>query len=281
MNFGGIDSGNASFEKARFVVIPVPYDMTSTYVTGSRKGPAAILDASCNMELYDEELRKETFRAGIHTTDPLEADARGPEYMIEKVRLEVLRIVESGKVPVMLGGEHSISLGAVQAAREIYPSLSVLQLDAHADLRDTYEGSPFSHACVARRISEICPLVQVGVRSMSADEAVFMEKSDIITITPRDVSENGRWIKKVCDNLSNDVYVSVDLDAFDPSIMPATGTPEPGGVYWKDVVRLIREVADNCKIRGIDVVELCPIPGMVAPDFTAAKLAYRIMGYIE
>jgi len=162
MNYGGIDS-HSSFVDAKFVVVPVPYDLTSTYQSGSRRGPGAILDASANMELYDEELRKETYLAGIHTLLPLAVDARGPEAMVASVREQIAHVLAQDKIPVMLGGEHSISFGAVQAMREKYPTLSVLQLDAHADLRDSYQGSPYSHAAVARRIAEICPLVQVGI----------------------------------------------------------------------------------------------------------------------
>ncbi len=181
MNYGGLDAAHSSFGTATFVVLPVPYDLTSTYQSGSRRGPAAILEASANMELYDEELRTETYRAGIHTLDPLEADARGPEMMVAAVREAISQVLSHDKVPVLLGGEHSISCGAVQAMREKYPQLSVLQLDAHADLRDKYQGSPYSHAAVARRIAEISPLVQAGMRSLSVEEAAFLAESKVRT----------------------------------------------------------------------------------------------------
>jgi agmatinase len=281
MNFGGLNPEYSSFERATFVVVPVPYDLTSTYQAGARKGPSAILDASCQMELYDEELRRETFRTGIHTVFPLEVKAGGPQEMIAAVRSEVTEILSSGKIPVILGGEHSISLGPVQAMKEAYPSLSVLHLDAHADMRNTYQGTPFSHACVSRRISEICHVVQVGIRSMSAEEAAFIEENTLPVYYPDFLYENPQWEKTICECLSEDVYITIDLDVFDPSIMPAVGTPEPGGLYWKDLTRLIKAVSNNCKIRGFDIVELTPIPGIVAPDFTAAKLAYRVMGYID
>lgn len=281
MNFGGIDAGNPHLEDAKFVVIPVPYDLTSTYQSGSRRGPAAILDASGNMELYDEELHAETYLAGIHTMDPLDVDARGPELMAEAVRGEVAKVLSFGKVPVVLGGEHSVTIGAVQAMKERYPSLSVLQLDAHADLRDAYQNSSFSHASVGRRIFEMCPLVQIGVRSMSVEEARFIEENGVKILSPDFLSDDPDPVKKVCDNLSEEIYITVDLDVLDPSVMPATGTPEPGGILWNDLIHLIRGVSEKCTIRGFDIVELCPIPGMVAPDFTAAKLAYRIMGYIN
>jgi agmatinase len=281
MNFGGIDTENSAFENSDFVVIPVPYDLTSTYQAGSRNGPLAILEASCNMELYDEELRKEAYLAGICTLPFLEADASGPEKMAEKVRKEVADVLSCGKTPVILGGEHGITIGAVQAVKEKYPSVSVLQLDAHADMRESYQGTPYSHACVGRRIFEMCPLVQFGIRSMSVEEAVFIEKRGIKTFYPDFTETDSDWIGKIFENLSDDVYITIDIDVLDPSVMPSTGTPEPGGIYWKDLLRLLKEVSKNRRIIGFDVVELCPIPGMIAPDFTAAKLIYKLIGYIS
>ena len=279
MNFGGIYP-ECSLRNAHFVVVPVPYDLTSTYQPGSRRGPVAIIEASTNMELYDEELKKDTYLAGIHTTLPVEVDARGPKYMVSAVRKKIDRVVHAGKIPVMLGGEHSISLGAVQAVAAKYPELTVLQFDAHADLRDSYQGTPYNHACVARQIVDCCSLVQVGIRSMSREEAEYLPKSRVKSYSADYVFENKNWAQMVCKNLRGDVYVSIDLDVFDPSIMPATGTPEPGGLYWRDVLSLLRLVAGKCNIRGFDVVELAPLPGMVAPDFMAAELIYRLMGYM-
>lgn len=279
MNFGGIYPAY-SLRDALFVVVPVGYDLTSTYQPGSRRGPAAIIEASTNMELYDDELKKETYLAGIHTTLPVTIDARGPKNMINTVRKNISRIVKLNKIPVMLGGEHSISLGAVQALKEKYPKLKVMQLDAHADLRESYQGSPYSHASVARRISEICPLIQVGIRSISKEEADFLPQSNVKSYSADFVLEKKDWVKTICKDLNGDVFVTIDLDVFDPSIMPSTGTPEPGGLYWQDVLKLLNLVSSSCKIRGFDVVELAPIPGIVAPDFMAAKLIYRLMGYI-
>jgi agmatinase len=279
MNFGGIYPAH-SLHEATFVVVPVPYDLTSTYQPGSRRGPIAIIEASTNMELYDEELKKETYLAGIHTTLPVDVDARGPKNMIAAVRKKISKIVALDKIPVMLGGEHSISLGAVQALKEKYSGLSVLQLDAHADLRDSYQGSPYSHASVARRISELCPLVQVGIRSMSKEEGDFLPTSNVTSYSADFVAERNDWCEKISKNIKGDVFVTIDLDVFDPSIMASTGTPEPGGLYWRDVLRLLKSVSRTCKIRGFDVVELAPISGDIAPDFMAAKLIYRLMGYI-
>ena len=279
MNFGGIYP-ECSLRDSLFVVVPVPYDLTSTYQPGSRRGPAAIIEASANMELYDEELKKETYLAGIHTTSALAIDARGPKNMINILRKKIVKIVASNKIPVILGGEHSISLGAVQAVKEKYPRLKILQLDAHADLRESYQGSPYSHACVARRIAEICPLIQVGIRSMSKEEAEYLSPSNVKSYSTDFVLENKNSCDLICKDLQGDIYVSIDLDVFDPSIMPSTGTPEPGGLYWNNVLRLLKLVSSSCKIRGFDAVELTPLPGIVAPDFMAAKLIYRFMGYI-
>ncbi len=280
MNYGGIDSTYTAYERAKFVVVPVPYDLTSTYQSGSRRGPGAILEASANMELYDEELAQETYLAGIHTLPPLDADARGPEEMMSSVRRTIAGIAADGKIPVMLGGEHSITLGAVQALQEAFPKLSVLQLDAHADLRDAYQGTPFSHAAVARRIAGICPLVQAGIRSMSAEEAEYLKTAPLKSYSADFILENRSWWETICGDLQGDVYLTVDLDVLDPAVMPATGTPEPGGIAWRDLIRLVREVSKRCRIRGFDCVELAPIPGMIAPDFLASKLVYRIMGYL-
>jgi agmatinase len=281
MNFGGIEDAFASYAKAVFVVVPVPYDLTSTYQPGSRKGPAAILDASANMELFDDELYKETYAVGIHTLPLLEVDARGPSEMIQTVRRAIARVVNDGKIPVMLGGEHSISFGAVAAVKEKYPGLNVLQLDAHADMRDSYQNSPYSHASVGRRISEICPLVQAGIRSFSVEEAEFMKTTSVRTYSSDFMLSNENWCEEICANLSGDLYITVDVDVFDPSLVPATGTPEPGGLSWRHVLGIVREAAKRCRVRGFDVVELAPIPGMIAPDFLTAKLVYRMIGYIS
>ena len=280
MNFGGIEEKYADWEAATFAVIPVPYDLTTTYQSGSRRGPAAILDASGNMELYDEELDRETYLAGICTFAPVEAEAAGPEPMVRKVEERVAEALQGGKIPVVLGGEHSISLGAVRALKKEYPNLSVLQLDAHADMRDSYQGSPYSHACIARRAREVCPVVQVGIRSLSAEEAVFLKANPVKTWSVEAIRSGSDWPEALARDLSEDVFVTIDLDVLDPSIMPSTGTPEPGGLLWHEVLSVLREVSRRRRVRGFDVVELAPLPGIVAPDFLAAKLTYRMMGYL-
>jgi len=281
MNFGGIDPEYGTLEKAALVVVPVPYDLTTTYQGGARKGPAAIIEASCNMELYDEELDREVYKSGIHTLPPLEAVATGPEAMLERVESAVSGVLAMGKTPVILGGEHSITLGTIRAARKRYPKLSVLHLDAHADMRESYQGSPFSHACIGRRMKELCPVVQAGIRSMSVEEAAFIRETNVPVFSAAAIRKDRSWVSKVLRHLSRDVFISVDLDALDPSVMPATGTPEPGGLAWHDVLDVIREVCRRKHVIGFDIVELAPIPGMVAPDFLAARLAYRMMGYVS
>jgi agmatinase len=228
------------------------------------------------MELYDEELGYEPARIGIHTLDELEPSRNSPEETVKRVEEVVAEIIENKKFPLMLGGEHSISLGAVRAVSKHYKDLSVLQLDAHSDLRDEFEGTRFGHTSVMRRISEFCSIVQVGVRSMSKEEAEFARKNKLKIFYAR----NPLKPKEVVSNLKKNVYVTIDMDAFDISEVPAVGTPEPGGMHWYDVLALLREVTSKRNVVGFDVVELCPIAGDVSSDFLAARLAYKFLGYI-
>ena len=276
-NFGGLDDEHAGLDGARIAVLPAPYDFSTTYQGGTRAGPRAILDASRNMELWDEELGA-TYRAGIHTLPELEPTALGPEAMAERVEQAVAWILERGKIPVMLGGEHSLTAGAVRAAVKRTRGLSVLQLDAHADMRDRYLDSPYSHACVMRRVRELVPAVSVGIRSMSEEEARFLERTPAPMWSTRAFRAlGGRW-EPILKALTDEVYVTFDLDALDPAALPATGTPEPGGLDWYEAVDLLAAVARRSHIVGFDIVELAPIPGQVASDFLAARLTYRMMG---
>lgn len=283
-NFGKLEDDYSSFKKSKVVILPVGYDMTTTYVHGTASGPAAIIDASAYLERYDDELNQETFKIGIHTMDPLEVANAAPEEMVEKVRLSVAELLRCGKFPITLGGEHSVSIGAVRAFAEGgCQNLSVLHLDAHYDLRDEYMGSKLNHGCVARRISEICPIVQVGTRSLSKEEKEFLASQAngrVKTVNVYDILEMPMWKDAVSNRLSENVYVTIDLDVFDPALMLAVGTPEPGGIGWYETLDLLRDISKDKKIVGFDVVELCPIKGMIAPDFLAAKLVYRLLGYI-
>lgn len=280
--FGLIEEAYSGRETSRFVVLPVPYDLTASYVPGARRGPSAIIEASTFMELYDEELDQETFRAGIHTLPPLDPLSTGPREMVERVEEASLLLYKQAKTLVLLGGEHSMAIGAVRAARKALSEVDVLQLDAHADLRDSYEGSPFSHACTARRILEGGKLVQAGARSLSAEEADFVRsRKDHLLLPSREIlNDPRRAAESILDRLGERVYVTIDLDVLDPSVMPSVGTPEPGGIGWGVILDLLRPVFLEREVVGFDLVELCPIPGLVAPDFLAARLAYRLMGYL-
>ena len=284
ISFGGIADKYSSWKNSSFAVIPFPIDLTTTYMTGARNGPRAIIEASGHMELFDEENKIESYRAGIFTSTEVPLVTTGPLSMLKAVERRVRSVVKAGKFPVLLGGEHSGTCGAVAALKKKYGELTVLQFDAHADLRDTYLGTPWNHACVGRRIVDAgAKLVQVGIRSMSEEEDRFLKKSEMVkTFYASELKESlGDVTKGIVSSLSGDVYITIDLDAFDPGIMPSVGTPEPGGLSWFEAVDILRDVMmSNCNIVGFDIMELAPIPGMVAPDFFAAKLCYRMMGWV-
>ena len=270
----------ADLSAARIVVVPVPYDATTSYRSGARDGPAAIIRASRHLEDYDLELDRDTSLVGIHTAPAVEPAAGGPEATIDRVRDAVSRFASTGKLVALLGGEHTITVGAVQALKDIHPDLSVLYLDAHADLRDQYMGSRWGHASVARRVHELCPLVEVGVRSLSAEERDFIRDARVpVCFRPSGSREPFDPSDDVLKSLSPTVYISIDLDVFDPSAVAAVGTPEPGGLTWDEVTRLLLTVAERRKIVGFDITELSPGEGPEAGAFTAAKLAYKLMGY--
>ena len=280
-NFAALPPEYADYEKARFVLLPVPYDLSASYRPGARGGPGAIIEASRYLELYDEELQAEPYRAGIHTLPALEPLASGPEAMSARVEEIVGQLLAAGKLPILLGGEHSLTIGAVRALSRQGEKLSVLQLDAHADLREEYEGTPFSHACVGRRIAERARLVQLGVRSLSAAEADYLRHAQVTTVYAHEWLEAAQSAERALAELDDPVYITIDLDVFDPAIMPATGTPEPGGLGWYAVLRLLRRVCRTHRVLGVDLVELAPLPGQVAPDFLAAKLVYKLIGYLS
>jgi len=276
INFGYLPEEYSDPENARIVIIPVAYDGTSTWIKGADKGPAAIIEASANMELYDIETHSEVYKKGIYTEDAITGGITTRE-MIEATNGTVQYYLEKNKFTVVIGGEHSVSIGSVKAHAKHYANLTVLQLDAHADLRKEYNGSIYNHACVMARIKESCPVVQVGIRSMDSLEKDSMDKTR--TFFAEDIYNNTDWIKKVISNLSDNVYITIDLDVFDPSIMPSTGTPEPGGLLWYDVLALLKAVSNEKNVVGFDVVELCPDDRNKAPDFMAAKLIYKLLSY--
>lgn len=262
------------------VLIPVPYGRTVTYRKGTENGPKAILDAMDSVEAFDEELNIE--RPCIEKISSLKVMVLEPEKMIDVVEKNVRDVLADGKLPVILGGEHTVSIGAVKAVRKRYKDMSILYFDAHYDLRDSYRGSRYNHACCARRLLDIAPVVEAGVRSLSKQEfdIVKLPMSNFKVISMLDIVRMPDWYKTLQRYLSDDVYITVDLDVFDPSIMPSVGTPEPGGMDWYGFLTGIRDVIRHKNIVGFDVVELCPIKDIIAPDFIAARLIYKIAGYI-
>lgn len=278
MNFANLPEQYTKYKKSKVVLLPIPYDGTSTWMKGANLGPQAILEASAYLELYDIATDTEVYRQGICTLPPLDCPA-GPEEMVEEVHKKAAPLFQDGKLVVGIGGEHSITVGLVQAARAQYRDLSVLQFDAHADLRDTYKGSRYNHACTMARVNEICSSVQVGIRSMDKSEKNKLSPDHLVLA--RDLHNHGmNAASEALDLLSDTVYITIDLDVLDPSCMPSTGTPEPGGIDWYMLNGLIGQVASEKKIVGIDVVELLPRQENKAPDFLAAKLIYRTLSMI-
>ena len=275
--FLGLDS---PLEASRAVVLPVPYEGTVSYRPGTRFGPAAIIDASAHLELYDEELDAEPSRMGIHTAPPVWPNFSSPQGMIQEIREHCRHYLNQDKFLAVLGGEHSVTVGSVQAHQEKHLGLCVLQIDAHADLRDSYHRTKWGHASVMRRVGELCPTVGVGIRSLSKEEMDFAATEDRRIFFDHQIREDPDWIDRVLGELASEVYVTIDLDGLDPGIMPAVGTPVPGGLSWRQVLDLLGRVCAEKIVVGFDVVELAPIPGQVASDFTAARLVYKMLGYI-
>ena len=278
-NFLALDPQQSCLESAKAVLVPVPYDSSTSFRGGARDGPNAIIDASYGLEDYDLELDLDVSQLGIHTTPALEPHMGGPEAMAQRVRAVVAGYIRQDRIVGVLGGEHSVSAGAVLAHADKYPDLSVLYIDAHADMRDSYMGTSWGHASGARRIQEVCPIVLVGVRSLCLEERDFLRDNSLPVFFWSPVEDGAELLRKIMAELSDTVYVSVDLDAFDPSCMAAVGTPEPGGMDWRQVTMLLRGVADSKRIVGFDVCELAPGEGPAACSYTAAKLVYKLVGY--
>lgn len=279
--FLGLSPEQSRLQTARVAVIPAPFDQTTSYLPGTRFGPAAILEASRQVEFYDEELDLEPFRFGITTLADVEADPADIVRSLNRLEEVVRSSLDRGAIPFTLGGEHSLTIAPVKALRDRFPGLCVLQLDAHLDLRAQYQGTPWSHASVMRRVRELgVPTVAVGVRSVSLEEAELVHAEEIPVFLGREIRSKGLPVEAIVAELSNPVYVTVDLDAFDPAFVPAVGTPEPGGLTWDEGCRLLRAVCERRQVVGLDLVELCPIPGQPASDFFAAKLANKLIGYL-
>lgn len=276
--FGGLLREFTNYETAAAVLLPIPFDLTSTWGKGADEGPQALLEASEYLEFYDPETGTEVYRRGIATC--AQVIAVDSESMIADGRAAAGQILDAGKLPITLGGEHSVSQGPVEAAAQHYPELSVLQLDAHSDRRDSYEGSRYNHACIIARIKETVksPVVSVGVRGMDSSELPSVREDEVYYAS--EIQKSATWIDESVDLLRDDVYVTIDLDVLDPSQMPATGTPEPGGLDWYEVTGVLKTVARRKHVVGFDIVELCP-DGQRHPPFLAAKLLYTFLSYLH
>ncbi len=282
-NFGGLPAELSSLDTSRFVVLSLPYEVTTSYAKGTKFGPRAIIEASRNMELYDEEVGFEPSDAGIHTTDDLLFHNTAPEAMVETVKEAVLHYLRLGKFVMSLGGEHGLSYPAFLAHEEVHGHIGIVQIDAHGDLRDSYEGSPFNHACVMRRIvAHSAGTAQIGIRSISAEEAVFLkEEGTWPVLWARECQKDDKWMSRALDALPDKIYLTIDVDGFDPSLIPCTGTPEPGGLAWYPVLEFLRRLCAAKTVVGADVMELAPDRTHFSADFMAAKLVYKIFAYVQ
>ncbi len=276
INFASLDAEDSSFERSRVVVLPVPYDSTVTARAGTRDGPRAIIEASADMELYDVGLGSEPWRHGIHTLPELAPHTGSPEAMIDRIESVVGELLDAGKFVVTLGGEHTVAVGAVRAHAKRTPGLSVLAFDAHSDMRDTYLDSKYNHACTLRRAHESAPVTQVGLRSASLEDHAHIRDEGLAFYSPRELRAAGA--QAVIDRLTDHVYITIDLDNFDPSEMSAVGTPEPGGLHWDEVSDLLIALTKMKRVVGFDVTELSPSLGPRSCAQLAAKLTYRLIG---
>src|SRR5262252_7952181 len=277
--FGGTTPITTNFDKAQVVILPVPLDRTTSYVPGTRTGPHEILVASSHMELWDEETQTDVHGIGICTLPEMELPFAALDDVMGEIRRVTAEIVNRGKFPVILGGEHSVTPPVVAAVAAKHKGLSVLQIDAHADLRESFMGTPHNHACAMRRTLEHAPLTQVGIRSLSGEEAADIPSLKTKVFFDFNMRQDPAWMDRVVDSLSDVVYITIDVDGFDPAIMPSTGTPEPGGLGWYEALALLRRVIERRTVIGCDIVELSPIAGNVAPNFMCAKLLYKILSY--
>ena len=275
-NYAGIPDEFATLEKSKTVLITVPYDATSTWGKGADKGPDSFLEASENMELFDIETNTEVYKEGVFLNQ-MNADFDTPETMVSEVHDEVKKYIHKKKFVTLFGGEHSISIGSIRAFNETHKDLTVLQIDAHADLRPEYEGTPYNHACAMHEASKTTNLVQVGIRSMDISEKKFLNLEN--TFFAVQMAEDEFWDDKVLETLTENVYITFDLDGFDPSVLPATGTPEPGGLHWYETLAFLKRVFETKNVVGFDIVELCPDENDRVSSFAAAKLYYKMLSY--
>jgi agmatinase len=276
-NFLGLPESDTDLERARVVILPVPYERTTSYVGGTARGPEAIIEASRYVELYDEELDEETYKIGVHTARPLDLTRLSATEALSRIEEAFSAHLAKGKWVCMLGGEHTITTGGVRAALKKHPGLTVVQLDAHADLRDEYEGSPWSHACVMRRVHDLCPAVGIGIRALDRSEREFARRHSKRLMFAHEMGPD--WPERALEGIAGEVYLTFDIDFMDPALVPATGTPEPGGADYPSTLRFLRGLARQARIVGMDLVELAPLRGLHAPNFVTARLLYKTLGY--
>lgn len=276
MNFAEIDDKYAQLETSQIVMIPVPYDGTSTFMKGADKGPQALIEASVSLEWYDIETGTEVYKEGIHITEPV-TESTSPEAMVEAVFAETKKYLETGKFVTVVGGEHSVSIGTIRAFAEKYDNLTVLHLDAHSDLRQEYEGSACNHACAMAKAQNTTNLIQVGIRSMDIGELEYMNKENVFFA--HEIQTNPHWMEQAIEKMTDNVFITIDLDVFDPSVIPSTGTPQPGGLLWYEVMSFFKKVSGQKNIVGFDIMELCPNEHAKASDVAAAKLYYKLLSY--
>tara|TARA_R110001599_G_scaffold35840_5_gene112996 strand:+ start:24412 stop:25353 length:942 start_codon:yes stop_codon:yes gene_type:complete len=274
--YAGIPENYSKIEQSKIVLIPVPYDGTSTWQKGADKGPEAFLNASENMELYDIETDSEVYKEGVYLADAITENS-SPEAMVNVVHQTTKQYINKNKFVTLFGGEHSVSIGTIRAFNECFDNLSVLHIDAHADLRKEYEGSSCNHACAVYEANQTTNLVQVGIRSMEISEKRVMNLDKVFFA--HDMVVNEDWMEDVIDQLTNNVFITFDLDALDSSIMPSTGTPEPGGLFYYETLEFLKKVFEEKNVVGFDMVELCPNPTEKSSDFLAAKLYYKMLSY--
>lgn len=274
--YAGIPEEFSKLEKSKIVLIPVPYDGTSTWQKGADKGPEAFLDASANMELYDIETATEVYQQGVYLADAV-TENESPKKMVEAVHQETKKYIKKNKFVTIFGGEHSISIGTIRAFNEMFPNLTVLHIDAHADLRESYEGTKYNHACAVYEASQTTNLIQVGIRSMDIIEKTVMDEEK--TYFAHEMAIDDAWMDSAIDQMTDNVFITFDLDALDPSIMPSTGTPEPGGLLWYETLEFLKQVFSEKNVVGFDIVELCPNSKEKSSDFLAAKLYYKMLSY--
>ncbi|CUT02400.1 agmatinase [Candidatus Chrysopegis kryptomonas] len=275
-------------KKSKIVILPAPYEHTTSYIKGTILGPEKLIEASHQVELYDEEFDIELYReVGIATLEPLDFTDLKDEKAVELVYKFVLELLKKDKFVVTIGGEHTIAIGAIKAYSEIYPNLTILHFDAHSDLRDEYERNKYSHASALARVFEFNKnLVQVGIRAQDVEEAKFIKENGIKTFYAWEIksglyNKDGKsWQDAVISELGENVYITFDLDYFDPSVMPAVGTPVPNGLYWDETIELLKKVSKSRNIVGFDIVELCPLPGIEYPNFTSAFFTNKLLNII-